>query len=668
LGGGIYSNINSTLSLNHVQLDSNFAGTGANGDSQNNGSGGNGGGLATSSATVTIQNSQIANNWAGDAGDSSNTCTAEAGSGGGIYLNGSTAQVSNTTISANLSGMGGDSAGNAQGCAGGSGGGVFAAYVNLTIADSTIENNYTQTGGTGGGGFYGGAAGGGGGIYSGGSLTLTNVTIDSNHTAGGRAPTSRGGDGGGLWCSGTLNATDLTVTDNTTGDGAAGGAQGYHGGHGGGLYASDCNGTISNSEIRGNHTGNGGAGTEIGSYGGYGGGLYFTNSYTALNLVDVSIEANYTGNGGAAPEPGYGGRGGGIYTDAPMNLTRVTLTENYTGNGGMGGEGGGFYGYGTIVNSTISGNHTGSPGASGGGLLASGLAGGQETLLQSSTVAFNQASGSGGGVRSQYPWFYARNSILAYNGASGGSPDCSGSMQSQGYNLVGSTAGCAITLGVGDLLNTNPYLFALADNGGPTKTHAFQNYSPVLDRANPATPGSGGNACPATDQRGEPRADLRCDIGAYEALPSGGTVVVAQPLAAGATVSFGPGMAAMTLNSADPITGTVQRSDSDPIGFPPGYDELGVTWTITVTEGIGGRVLAPLAFDLDLSLCFLPDEVDGLNPGLLQMYRKEASAWTPLGGAMQLAQPCVKRSSVTLDGVYALAVPPEQVYLPAALK
>ncbi len=650
-------------------INANYAGNGANGDVQTNGDGGSGGGIAGYSATITIQNSQISNNWSGDAGDSSGACSAYGGNGGGAYVNSGSVQLSNTTFSANYSGIGGDSVGNFNGCSGGWGGGIYITYANATISGSTVENNHTSTGGAGGAGYSGGYGGSGGGmVFLGESITLSDTTISINSTAAGRAPSSAGGNGGGFMCNGTLNATNLSLTDNFTGAGGAGGAQGYHGGHGGGLYANDCSGTISNSEIRGNHTGNGGAGLEIGSYGGYGGGIHFTNSYTPLSLVDVSVEANYTGNGGAAPEPGNGGRGGGIYTEAPMNLTRVTISGNYTGNGGMGGEGGGFYGYGTIVNSTISGNHTGSPGASGGGLLAMGMSAGQETFLQSSTVAFNQASGTGGGVRSQFPWFYARNSILAYNGSSVGNPDCSGSMQSQGYNLVGSTAGCAITLGGGELLNTMPYLFALADNGGPTKTHAFLFYSPALDRANPAAPGSGGNACPSTDQRGEARADLRCDIGAYEMVSEGGAVVVSQALVAGTTVSFGPGMAAMTLNSGDNITGTVQRSDSDPIGFPPDFDELGVTWTITVTEGTGGGLLAPLAYNLDLSLCYRQDEVSGLNASLLQMYRREASTWTPLGGAAVVGQACVERAGVTQGGTYALAVPPVQVYLPLSLK
>jgi hypothetical protein len=52
---------------------------------------------------------------------------------------------------------------------------------------------------------------------------------------------------------------------------------------------------------------------------------------------------------------------------------------------------------------------------------------------------------------------------------------------------------------------------ALADNGGPTWTHALGAGSPAIDAASDA-------ACPATDQRGVARPQgARCDIGSYEA-------------------------------------------------------------------------------------------------------------------------------------------------------
>jgi hypothetical protein len=53
----------------------------------------------------------------------------------------------------------------------------------------------------------------------------------------------------------------------------------------------------------------------------------------------------------------------------------------------------------------------------------------------------------------------------------------------------------------------------LADNGGPTLTHALLDGSPAIDAADDA-------ACPATDQRGVPRPQgAACDIGAYEYVP-----------------------------------------------------------------------------------------------------------------------------------------------------
>jgi Ca2+-binding RTX toxin-like protein len=68
----------------------------------------------------------------------------------------------------------------------------------------------------------------------------------------------------------------------------------------------------------------------------------------------------------------------------------------------------------------------------------------------------------------------------------------------------------------GDLLNVNPLLDSLADNGGPTHTHALLSGSPALDAANP-------NSSLASDQRGLPRpkdadgdAVFRADIGAFE--------------------------------------------------------------------------------------------------------------------------------------------------------
>ena len=61
----------------------------------------------------------------------------------------------------------------------------------------------------------------------------------------------------------------------------------------------------------------------------------------------------------------------------------------------------------------------------------------------------------------------------------------------------------------GDLPKFDPGLGPLADNGGPTQTHALLDDSPAINAGDAAS-------CPLTDQRGQKRSDGKCDIGAYE--------------------------------------------------------------------------------------------------------------------------------------------------------
>ena len=68
----------------------------------------------------------------------------------------------------------------------------------------------------------------------------------------------------------------------------------------------------------------------------------------------------------------------------------------------------------------------------------------------------------------------------------------------------------------------NPRLAALANNGGPTRTHALMNESPAINRGDPAAlPGAVG--VPVNDQRGSPFTRVfggRIDIGEFERQPT----------------------------------------------------------------------------------------------------------------------------------------------------
>jgi Ca2+-binding RTX toxin-like protein len=126
-----------------------------------------------------------------------------------------------------------------------------------------------------------------------------------------------------------------------------------------------------------------------------------------------------------------------------------------------------------------------------------------------------------------------RNTILTGNFDATTDPEyhdwfCQGGtgVVSQGYNLLPAVPDCTVAAATGDQAAADPGLQPLANNGGTTFTEALLSTSPAVNAGHPAAPGSGGSACPATDQRGVPR-DLggRCDKGAYERVRCQGKLV-----------------------------------------------------------------------------------------------------------------------------------------------
>jgi hypothetical protein len=96
------------------------------------------------------------------------------------------------------------------------------------------------------------------------------------------------------------------------------------------------------------------------------------------------------------------------------------------------------------------------------------------------------------------------------------SPATSPASASDGHNLSSDEL-CGVAEPT-DIINTDPLLLPLADNGGPTPTHALHPHSPAID--------SGGGECEPTDQRGVPRPQdgdgdgiAACDSGAFEYVP-----------------------------------------------------------------------------------------------------------------------------------------------------
>ena len=211
-----------------------------------------------------------------------------------------------------------------------------------------------------------------------------------------------------------------------------------------------------------------------------------------------------------------GGYGGGIENGGTLVVSASTISGNSTGASSGGGFGGGISNdYSLIItNSTISGNST-NPGAgtlsTGGGIINSGV-----LTVIFCTIADNTAN-LGGGVAFGYPAptipisFVAVDSVfdnpIGGNLSNGVGPG--GSLHSLGHNLFSDNVPGFI-VDPSDLINTNPLLGPLADNGGPTWTQALLPGSPAI---NAGIAAAGVN----TDQRGLFRAQgAGPDIGAFE--------------------------------------------------------------------------------------------------------------------------------------------------------
>src|SRR5262249_40889208 len=83
-------------------------------------------------------------------------------------------------------------------------------------------------------------------------------------------------------------------------------------------------------------------------------------------------------------------------------------------------------------------------------------------------------------------------------------------LTSRGHNISSDGSLASSFTQPGDLNNTDPKIGPLADNGGPTFTHALLAGSPALDAAD-------GSGAPATDPRGAaPPQGAGFDIGAFE--------------------------------------------------------------------------------------------------------------------------------------------------------
>ncbi|MEH2114424.1 MAG: Calx-beta domain-containing protein [Nostoc sp.] len=211
-----------------------------------------------------------------------------------------------------------------------------------------------------------------------------------------------------------------------------------------------------------------------------------------------------------------------------MTLINTTVSGNSAGNGG------GIRSSSTsvaLLNTTVSGN---SANSKGGGIYASidGVFNLLNSTVTNNTAISTAFGDGGGGIYSLAATVNLKNTIVAGNINSNAPDLLSSSLSSAIFNgnnnnLIGSLTGAKGTVGTGtDIVNPNPGLSPLQNNGGLTLTHALLPGSQAIDAGNnsliPADTqdldGDGNTSEPIPyDQRGLARVvGGTVDIGAFE--------------------------------------------------------------------------------------------------------------------------------------------------------
>jgi CSLREA domain-containing protein len=354
-------------------------------------------------------------------------------------------------------------------------------------------------------------------INSGKNVTISGLTITNGNAAGSMSASAGGGilnDGG------TLLIDNCVISGNS----AAGSGGGVNNGanHGGTL-------TINNSTVSGN-TGGGVDNTVI--------------SGSAVNPATLTIN-NSTISGNTS-----NGLAAGIQTSVGTSGTATA----------------------TINNSTISRNISSSS-LSTGGVYNAAIFGGVATLtINNSTISGNISNDSlGTGGIHNGGTAKLTNTIVAGNLRSGSAPNdfSGGADPSSSFNLFGTGGSGGLTNGTNNnqVGVSNPGLGALANNGGPTQTHALLPGSPAINAGNNTSATAAGLT---SDQRGTgfPRiSNSTVDIGAFESrgftmVASGGTpqstnvnTAFSLPLLATVNSAFGEPVGGGTITFTAPGSG-----------------------------------------------------------------------------------------------------------------
>ncbi len=439
-----------------------------------------------------------------------------------------------------------------RGSTGERGGGIqIGGQASVELIDSEVTSNK--------------AASSGGGIHvaNGSRLSLQNTTIANNRVQ--QRSTVRGG-GISVGDDAELTIDHSRIVENTVY------SEGGSGSFAAGLLAGQRSTvSISNTAVSNNY-----------------GGAIDIGPGTELTVSDSQINNNRQGRGIGIDGPGAIDATGSpnititrtsisnnsaLGVTGGLNLVRsvATITDSIiSGNESFSIRGGGFQLDQSTVsfkNSTISGNLLkGNRGYGGAGVAILSDLSFENVTLSDNVLDTSDTSGAPG-------LFLAVSSLSLVNSILANSQDL-GPNSFNGDNCYAPTGatgnGSEISIdnatiieggGCNALRTEDPALLPLADNGGPTLTHALNPNSPAINSGDTAT-------CLASDQRGAER-DAQCDVGAFEfGAVTASLSVTIDPTSISEDGGIAMATVALSQTLDEAITIDLSNSDLDSVTLP----------------------------------------------------------------------------------------------------